>query len=303
ADALEALDSLAPKPVARELLELLEPSPAAQAAKPFAVGPALNSLAHHPKPWVRACTALYLGHHENLATQGGGNGNGRLSELLNDRDAIVRETALYAGWKAFHEKWARQVESAARSPEPILHRCAERIKREMGEDGASPNDPRKRGEPMLLTVEKVLFLKSAPVFSALEGEELAAVADIALEQDYAAGESIFEEGQLAHHLYVLVTGKVEVFRKVGEKEYPLALLGARECFGEMAILDDEPRSASIRALEPATVLKVDRESFRELVHERPQISFAIFKMLSQRLRSRNMEVETLPAIETVHTLA
>ena len=156
---------------------------------------------------------------------------------------------------------------------------------------------------MLMTVEKVLFLKSAPVFAGLEGEELAALADIALEQEYAPGELLFEEGQLAHHLYVLVTGKVEVFRMVDDKEYPLAIFGSRECFGEMAILDDEPRSASIRALEPVTVLKVDRESFRELIHERPQISFAIFKMLSQRLRSKNLEIEGAQGIETTRTLA
>ena len=96
---------------------------------------------------------------------------------------------------------------------------------------------------------------------------------------------------------------MEVFRKVGEKDYPLAILGPKECFGEMAILDDEPRSASIRALEPTTVLKIDRESFRELINERPQISFAIFKILSNRLRSKNMEVDNLPTFETSRNIA
>ena len=64
------------------------------------------------------------------------------------------------------------------------------------------------------------------------------------------------------------------------------------------------RSASVRAVEPTTVLKVDRESFRELINERPQISFAIFKILSQRLRSKNMEAENLPpTYETTATIA
>jgi HEAT repeat protein len=303
ADALEALDSLAPKQIGRELLELLEPTPGGRGAKAVPIEPALSFLARHVKPWVRACTASYLGHHVNLATQGGPGGQGWLSELVQDRDEIVHETALYAGWTAFHDAWLANVEAAAQSPEPIVRRCAARIKREMGGDSTSPPGEGKRGEPMLLTVEKVLFLKSAPVFAGLEGEELAALADIALEQEYAPGESLFEEGQLAHHLYVLVTGKVEVFRKIGTREYPLAILGSRECFGEMAILDDEPRSASIRAMEPVTVLKVDRESFRELIHERPQISFAVFKMLSQRLRSKNLEVENVAGIETTRTLA
>jgi CRP-like cAMP-binding protein len=68
-------------------------------------------------------------------------------------------------------------------------------------------------------------------------------------------------------------------------------MGEKEAFGEMAILDDEPRSASVRAVKPTTVLKVDRESFRELILERPQIAFAILKILSLRLRQHNLEVE------------
>jgi CRP-like cAMP-binding protein len=62
----------------------------------------------------------------------------------------------------------------------------------------------------------------------------------------------------------------------------------------MAILDEQPRSASVRAAEHTTVLKIDRESFRELILERPQIAFAIFKILSGRLRHQNLEADHLP---------
>ncbi len=151
---------------------------------------------------------------------------------------------------------------------------------------------------MLLTVEKVLYLKAAPLFAELEGEELAAIADIAFEQEYQPSEIVFEANQPAHHLYLIARGKVEVFLKVDSTERPLAVLGEKECFGEMAILDDEPRSASIRAVEPTLVLKIDRESFRELINERPQISFAIIKILGDRLRHKNMEADNLPALDT-----
>jgi HEAT repeat protein len=298
ADALEALDSLAPKKIAREVLELLEPAPVPKSAAAPPLEPALAALARHPKPWVRASTAFYLGHH--ALSDGGA---GLLRELVHDRDPVVRETALYAGWRALRNAWLPEVESAAQSADTIVRRCAEWIKSAPAEGDATPPSQTKRGDPMLLTVEKVLFLKSAPVFAGLEGEELAAVADIALEKEYAPGEILFEEGQIAHHLYIVVSGKVEIFRKLDSKEYPLALLGPRECVGEMAILDDEPRSASVRALEPTTVLKIDRDSFRELIHERPQISFAIFKILSGRLRSKNMEVDNLPTFETTRNIA
>jgi HEAT repeat protein len=297
ADALEALDSLAPKKIGREVLDLLEQAPGEKAAAPASAEAALAALAHHAKPWVRACTAFYLGDHVQQ------DGAGLLRELARDSDPMVRETALYAGWRALREAWLPEVESAAQSSEPLIRRCAQWIEKAQSAGVHGPPAQNRRGDAMLLTVEKVLFLKSAPVFAGLEGEELAALADIALEKDFAPGELLFEEGQLAHHLYILVSGKVEIFRKIGEKEYPLAVLGPQECFGEMAILDDEPRSASIRAVEASTVLKIDRESFRELIHERPQISFAIFKILSQRLRGKNMEAENLPTFETTRTIA
>lgn len=151
---------------------------------------------------------------------------------------------------------------------------------------------------MFLTVEKVLLLKSAPLFAGLDSEELAALATIALEKEFASGEVIFEQDQPAHHLYVLIRGKVEVLHHAESTDYPIATLGEKECFGEMAILDDQPRSATIKSLEPSTVLKIDRDSFRELIYERPQIAFAIFKILSNRLRVRNLEVEHVASLDS-----
>ncbi len=151
---------------------------------------------------------------------------------------------------------------------------------------------------MLLTVERVLFLKSVPLFEHVDDEELAAVAEVALEQEYAANAVIYNEDHVAHHLYVIVRGKVEVLYRVGSSRRRVAVLGEKESFGEMSILDDEPRprSATVQALEPTLVLKIDRDSFRELIYEHPQISFAIFKMLSRRLRQRDLETEAVAAL-------
>ncbi len=292
ADALEALDSLAPKTVGSEVLELLEPAPVAAAA-PGPAAPRLAALAQHRKPWVRAATAFYLASHD-------GAGAGLLENLLRDAEPLVRETALYAGWKALGAAWQPHLQQVT---DPALERCVRRIAAEQRLGGKVLESEEKRGNPMMLTVEKVLYLKAAAVFAGLEGEELAALADIALEQEAQPGEVFFEEGQEAHHLYVIVSGKVEVFHRSDSGERALAVLCARECFGEMAMLDDEPRSASTRALEPTAVLKIDRESFRELIQERPQIAFAIFKILSARLRSKNMEADTLPAYDVSRNIA
>ena len=297
ADALEALDNLAPKKIGKEMLAILEPPPlprgATSAGQPAR---ALDELMHHPKAWLRALTANYLGSNP------GADGRGMLLGFLADREPVVREAALYAGWRAFADSWQPQVDFAARSSDSRLARCARRIEAERVEGASGLLKLREKGDSMLLTVEKAVFMKSVSVFASLEGEELAALAEITLEKEFKPGEVIFEEGQQAHHLYVIVEGKVEVFRRVDATEQPLSVLGEREFFGEMAILDDEPRSASIRALEPTLALKVDRESFAELIHERPQIAFSIFKILTHRLRQKNMEADNLPAYEATRHL-
>lgn len=257
----------------------------------------LQALGQHSKPWVRACTAYYLGQHPPLPPE---QDHALLKSLLADRNHVVRETALYAGWLAFPDAWQAELAAAAQSSDATLRRAAQRLLASPA-SLAHPNDPRE--STMLLTVEKVLFLKSASLFAALDSEELAALADIALEKEFAPDEVIFEEGQPAHHLYILVHGKVEVFRRVDSRQYPIATLGEKECFGEMAILDDEPRSASVKALEPTQVLKIDRESFRELVTERPQISFAIFKILGSRLRHKNLEIEHVASFDSARHYA
>jgi HEAT repeat protein len=290
ADALEALETLAPKVVAREVLGLLEPAPASKGGSAGMAKPLLAALAVHPKSWMRACTAYYLGEHPQ------GDGDSLLKSLLADRASLVRETALYAGWKALGESWRAQLDAAGESSDASLALAARRIRARASSGSGESPQPAEKDQAMLLAIEKVLFLKSAPLFAAIEGEELAALADIALEQTFPPGEIIFEENQAPHHLYVVVQGKVEIFRRVDSKERTLAYLGEKECFGEMAILDDQPRSASVRAAEATTVLKIDRESFRELILERPNIAFAIFRILSGRLRHQNLEAEHAPVV-------
>jgi CRP-like cAMP-binding protein len=133
---------------------------------------------------------------------------------------------------------------------------------------------------MLTTVEKVLFLKSIDLFSQIPGEDLAQVALIASEEAREASEDIFVEGDVGDALYLVIEGKVRVHRQ----EKTIAELGERECFGEMAILDASPRSATVTALADVTLLKIAREDFEELLQEKHAIAQGIIKVLTRRLR-------------------
>src|SRR5262249_30298057 len=134
---------------------------------------------------------------------------------------------------------------------------------------------------MLSTVEKVLFLKSIDLFSQMPGENLAQIALIASEESREPGEEIFLEGEFGDALYLVLTGKV----RVHHQDCMIAELGERECFGEMAILDTAPRSATVTALEHTNLLKIPREDFQQVMAEKPEVALGIIKVLSRRLRT------------------
>lgn len=133
---------------------------------------------------------------------------------------------------------------------------------------------------MISTVEKVLFLKSIDLFSQIPGEDLARVAQIAEELDFEEGERIMQEGEMGDSMYLIVDGVVHVFK--GERK--VVELSERECVGEMAILDSEPRSATVQAKSVVRALRIEREDFYELMNEKAEIARGIIKVLTRRLR-------------------
>lgn len=134
--------------------------------------------------------------------------------------------------------------------------------------------------PMISTVERVLFLKSIDLFSQIPGEDLAAIALISTEQRREPGEEIFAEGEAGDALYLVIDGKVRVHKA----DRVIAELGERECFGEMAILDAAPRSATVTAVTDTNLLQLTREDFEDIMAEKPEIATGIIKVLTRRLR-------------------
>lgn len=139
---------------------------------------------------------------------------------------------------------------------------------------------------MISTVEKVLFLKSIDLFSQIPGEDLSQIAQITDEVRFQEGDEIFLEGAPGDTLYFIIQGEVRIHH--GRQE--VAVLGERQVFGEMALLDSEPRSASVSAVCDLTLLKIVREDFNEILAEKVEIAQGIIKVLTRRLRdtlSRN----------------
>ncbi|MFO7894833.1 MAG: cyclic nucleotide-binding domain-containing protein [Longimicrobiales bacterium] len=140
---------------------------------------------------------------------------------------------------------------------------------------------------MLPLMEIVFFLKSSSLFRPLPGEELARVASLADTVHLDADEVLFEQGDPGDAFYMVVTGRVAV--EVGTRQ--VATFGPHEGIGEMALLDGEPRSATVRATEPATLLRIEAASFEALVDRTPALAKSIYRTLSARLRTANRQLQ------------
>jgi CRP-like cAMP-binding protein len=112
----------------------------------------------------------------------------------------------------------------------------------------------------------------------------------ALGKVYGDGEIIVQQGEMGDTMYVIQSGKVEVLRKEGDTEASLAVLTDGDVFGEMALFEREPRSATVRAIGDARVLTVDKRIFLRRVHEDPSLAFRILQKMSQRIRDLNTEI-------------
>lgn len=111
-----------------------------------------------------------------------------------------------------------------------------------------------------------------------------------LGKTYSDGELIIRQGEVGNCMYVVQSGKVEVFKVHGDSEIVLATMGEGDFFGEMALIDRDVRSASIRAAGEARVLKVDKRTFLGQVHADPTIALRIVQKMSQRIRELHAEL-------------
>ncbi len=116
------------------------------------------------------------------------------------------------------------------------------------------------------------------------------MSDGSLGRTYQEGEVIVRQGEVGERMYVIQSGQVEVLREVGDEEVRLALLGAGDFFGEMAVFDREVRSATVRALGRARLLTVDKKTFLRRITEDPSLAFRVVQKMSQRIRELDSEV-------------
>jgi CRP-like cAMP-binding protein len=130
-------------------------------------------------------------------------------------------------------------------------------------------------------VERVAALHRVQLLADIPGRVLAAVADAAVEERISPGELLMEEGAVEAHLYAIVEGRVRVHR--GDRT--VAELGPGATVGELSVLVAAPRTASVTALEPTLVLRLDQLVLDELLVEWPELAHGVIVELVSRLRA------------------
>ena len=307
ANALEILDNLIPRPIYQGLQALLDDSPVAEKAQLFAsltAGPAL--AAHHhvlvpmgaaaaagsavappphpqhyaPPPVPEPLPALLLRHGHTAFT------SWTLSQALRywqptgpDALALLRPycTSPYLLLRESAAVAARALAAHQGLSLSDLH-----LPLEMSHAPAT-------SEARISALERVVVLKKTALFATTPENVLSSIVPIMKEVTFQEGDEIFAKGDLGTSLFIVHDGQVGIFN--GPQQ--LATFGPGDFFGELALLDAEPRSATAAALSEVLAFRLDQEDFYDVMEERGEVLRNILRMLCQRIRAQNEKMRAL----------
>jgi CRP-like cAMP-binding protein len=159
-------------------------------------------------------------------------------------------------------------------PDPVVRAAAEQLSQRQ-------LNHQSNGEYFM---NRLLFLKKVSLFSYLSLDDLLLLQDALKVDHYMAGELVFPEGAIGRNFYIVQEGSIRISKGPDGVQHQLATLGPGDCFGEMSLFDEEPRSAAALALVDCTLLNLDKDRFLSMISQRPQIALQICKVLSMRLR-------------------
>ncbi len=141
---------------------------------------------------------------------------------------------------------------------------------------------------------RIEALRGIPLFSSLDEKHLREIAGLLIDRKIPKDAIIFEEGTLGDYMYVIQEGQVKVAKMSEDgREKILEIHGPGQFFGEMALLDREPRSASVKTTQACLLLALSRQDFLALLSENPDLSLELIRELVRRVRETNEQIRGL----------
>jgi len=152
--------------------------------------------------------------------------------------------------------------------------------------------------------ENKAFLRRMPILAGIAEPQLDMLAAGSVRRSFPKGRTMVSEGESPQSFYLLLSGRAKVQRSDAEgKEVILAILGPGEFFGEMSLIDDAPRSASVITIEPCDFIAVNRESFRAMLASSTDMCLALMRGIVKRLREADKKIETLALMDVYGRVA
>jgi hypothetical protein len=175
---------------------------------------------------------------------------------------------------------------ALEDEDPFIRQCANviRVKREGGSMPGSVT--------ALSVIERVLFLRKVSLFADLSPADLERVAQLVEERGYVDGEVIAAEGEVGEELHIVIEGTIRVVQGGEGSERELARRSSGDVVGEMSLIAQAPRIASLIADGPVRTIRLGRHEFESMLRERPGVSLAVMRVLVQRLAERRRPEES-----------
>jgi len=149
-----------------------------------------------------------------------------------------------------------------------------------------------------------LLLRNVPLFSVLPEGQLALLTSLVTRKSYPRNATIISTGDLTDSLFVIISGRLKVMMSDDEgREVILAILNPNEFFGEMGLLDDSPRSATVVALEACELLSLSKRDFKKCLQENFELSMTVMRGLVRRLREADKKIGSLALMDVYGRVA
>lgn len=141
-------------------------------------------------------------------------------------------------------------------------------------------------------------LKSVPLFAAFSEQQIGTLLNYVQHRSYPRNVFVMQAGDETDSLYVMLSGKVKVVISDDQgREVILGFMGSQDFFGEMGILDDAPRSASVYTLEPCEMLRLSKAGFVNCLKENADVAMLVIRNLVRRLREADRKIESLALVD------
>lgn len=150
----------------------------------------------------------------------------------------------------------------------------------------------------------ITLLRNVPLFSGLDEKRLGVLVPMMMRTSFSRNETIIGAGDPTDSLYIVISGRLKVLMSDEQgREVILAILSAGEFFGEMGLLDDSPRSASVVTLEPCELLSISKTDFKRCLAENSDLSLMVMRGLVRRLREADQKIGSLALMDVYGRVA